>query len=154
MKTSSLLSILACVLIFPASSNGAAAGSIDASFAPALVTDGSLQVIRNTPDGRVVVAGTFQNYAGSGWKSVVRLSADGYVETEFNPGAGAIFSGVTPGSFSDVEVQPDGKVIAVGSFTLFNGVARANFVRLNTDGSVDSGFNPTVVIYDELAQAN
>lgn len=39
--------------------------------------------------------------------------------------------------------QPDGKLIVAGQFTSINGVARRNIARLNVDGSVDAGFNPS-----------
>src|SRR3989442_11772461 len=41
-----------------------------------------------------------------------------------------------------VFVQPDGKIIIAGRFSLVNGVSRQNIVRLNGDGSVDQGWNP------------
>ena len=39
-------------------------------------------------------------------------------------------------------VLPDGKVIIGGSFTQFTGVARSGIARLNTGGSLDTGFDP------------
>jgi uncharacterized delta-60 repeat protein len=38
--------------------------------------------------------------------------------------------------------QPDGKVIVGGVFTVVNGYARHGIVRLNTDGTTDTSFNP------------
>lgn len=45
---------------------------------------------------------------------------------------------------SDAVLQPDGKVIVVGGFTSYNGTAVPGIVRLNTDGTVDTGFNTQV----------
>lgn len=45
---------------------------------------------------------------------------------------------------SDAVLQPDGKVIVVGGFTSYNGTAVPGIVRLNTDGTVDTGFNTRV----------
>ena len=39
-------------------------------------------------------------------------------------------------------VQPDGKVLIAGNFTNVLGVARNNIARLNTDGTLDTAFNP------------
>ena len=39
-------------------------------------------------------------------------------------------------------VQADGKVLIVGNFTSYNGAARQRIARLNSDGTVDTGFNP------------
>ena len=38
--------------------------------------------------------------------------------------------------------QTDGKILVGGNFTSFDGVAINRIARLNTDGSVDAGFNP------------
>src|SRR5690606_5983324 len=39
-------------------------------------------------------------------------------------------------------VQPDGKMIVSGLFTLYNGANRNRVARLNADGSLDATFNP------------
>jgi uncharacterized delta-60 repeat protein len=55
----------------------------------------------------------------------------------------------TTGAGFDGEVlalcmQPDGKVIATGAFTQYNGAACNGIARLNPDGSLDAGFNGAV----------
>jgi uncharacterized delta-60 repeat protein len=58
------------------------------------------------------------------------------------------FSGYLPTSpnpFSDIfglALQSDGKIVVVGSFTTVNGNSRNGIVRLNSNGTVDTGFNP------------
>ena len=39
-------------------------------------------------------------------------------------------------------VQPDGKILIGGTFTSVLGVARNNIARLNTDGTLDTAFDP------------
>ena len=39
-------------------------------------------------------------------------------------------------------VQPDGKILIGGSFSNVLGVARNNIARLNSDGTLDTAFNP------------
>lgn len=61
-------------------------------------------------------------------------------DTTFNTTATA-FSQVT----TDIEVtasvlQPDGKIVAVGNFSIYNGVNVGRLVRINTDGSIDASF--------------
>lgn len=41
-----------------------------------------------------------------------------------------------------VALQSDGKIIAGGEFTSYNGVTRNRITRINTDGSLDQSFNP------------
>ena len=38
-------------------------------------------------------------------------------------------------------IQSDGKIIACGEFTTFNGLSINRLTRLNTDGTIDEGFN-------------
>lgn len=40
------------------------------------------------------------------------------------------------------QIQPDGKVLVGGAFTIYNGVSRNCITRLNSDGTLDQSFNP------------
>lgn len=64
------------------------------------------------------------------------FSQAGAIDPTFDPGGGS------DGAIFGIALQPDGKIIAVGAFTQFNGVARNGIVRLNADGSIDQTFNP------------
>lgn len=46
------------------------------------------------------------------------------------------------GSCWAIAVQPDGKILVGGNFTIVNGVERNGVARLNADGSLDLGFDP------------
>lgn len=59
----------------------------------------------------------------------------GTIDLTFNPGTG--FND----SVNAVLVQPDGKIVAGGAFTSFNGTAVNRIARLNTDGSLDTSFH-------------
>ena len=59
------------------------------------------------------------------------------MDLSFDPGSGAGGGGIDA-----VAVQTDGKVLVSGDFSSINGVSRRGIARLNTDGSVDLGFNP------------
>ncbi len=51
-----------------------------------------------------------------------------------NPGAnGAVYG---------IALQPDGKAVLVGSFSVVNVVARNHIARMNTDGSLDTTYDP------------
>jgi uncharacterized delta-60 repeat protein len=64
------------------------------------------------------------------------LQGDGTLDPTFDPGAGA------NGSINLVALQSDGKVLIAGSFTTVAGKTRPKIARLNSDGSVDSTFDP------------
>ena len=46
------------------------------------------------------------------------------------------------GEILTTAIQPDGKIIIGGNFTTYNGTTRNRIARLNTDGSLDTTFNP------------
>ncbi len=65
-----------------------------------------------------------------------RLNANGTINSSFTVNFGV------GGSVTKLAVQADGKVIIAGDFTQVGGVSRKNFARVNSDGSVDTTFNP------------
>lgn len=87
-------------------------------------------------DGRIVLGGTFDDWNDQPVGRIIRLLANGTADPAFNTGSG----------FDDmvhsVLVQPDGRVVATGSFASFNGIARNGIARLNVDGSLDTSFDP------------
>ena len=94
------------------------------------------------PDGKILIGGTFTAYNGdeSAPDGVMRLNADGTRDMTFNPGG----SGVNNYGFAVFEtvVQPDGKIIIGGLFSVYNGEsAPSGVMRLNADGTRDMTFN-------------
>jgi uncharacterized delta-60 repeat protein len=110
-------------------------GSLDGSFASGGGPDRTVQSLAMLSDGRIVAGGSFTLYAGTRRDGVVRLNQDGSIDSSFDPGSGAT------NTVYAVGVQADGKVIAGGSFTHFNGVSLNRLARLNPDGSVDDTFD-------------
>lgn len=88
-------------------------------------------------DGKIVVVGEFSSWNGSSADYVVRLNADGTRDISFSTGN---FGHVNVPQVRAVAVQNDGKVVLVGGFSSWNGQSVGRIVRLNADGSVDSGF--------------
>ncbi len=87
------------------------------------------------PDGKILVGGDFTIYNGSTVNRITRLNADGTLDAGFNVGTGA------NNIVNTITVQPDGKILIGGWFTIYNG-STANFItRLNADGTLDAGFN-------------
>lgn len=130
-------------------------GSIDAAFSGSQVTDGANGTILSTTvlgNGKILIAGGFTSYNGTARNYIARLNTDGSLDATFNPGTG-------PNStLQTVAVQSDGKMIIAGAFTSFNGTARNNIARLNSDGSLDATFNPgtgsSSTIYSSAVQAD
>ncbi len=91
------------------------------------------------PDDKIIVGGQFNTYNGTGRTNIIRLNADGTVDTSFNPGSG---TGTIKPNVQAVCVQPDGKILIGGLFDSVNGTNRLGIARLNADGSLDLSFNP------------
>ncbi|MBK9989575.1 MAG: hypothetical protein IPP19_02265 [Verrucomicrobia bacterium] len=111
-------------------------GSLDTTFDPGTIFDAGsvLYSVAVQSDGKIIVGGYFTS-AGNNTR-ILRLNADGTLDTTFNVGTG--FS-ANPQSMA---VQSDGKIVVAGLFTTFNGSSRNYIARLNSDGSLDTAFNP------------
>jgi len=99
---------------------------------------GTVYAVAEQPDGKAIVAGSFISFDSNPYNRIVRLLNNGYQDPTFlvSPNSGA------NDFISSAVVQPDGRIIIGGNFTAFNGYNRFHIARLNTDGSVDTTFNP------------
>ncbi|MBU3659328.1 MAG: T9SS type A sorting domain-containing protein [Flavobacteriales bacterium] len=111
-------------------------GSIDNSFnVGSGFPNGSVNVIKQQTDGKILVSGTFTQFNGFTANRIIRLNTDGSVDNSFNIGSG--FNNFV----STIVVQSDGKILIGGAFTQFNGLTRNRIIRLNANGSDDATFN-------------
>jgi uncharacterized delta-60 repeat protein len=95
----------------------------------------NVQTITEQADGKILVGGEFMQYDMTSAGHIIRLNADGTIDSSFNSTAGANGTGI----FKAIS-QPDGKVLVAGSFTTYNNMTAGNFARLNADGSLDNTF--------------
>jgi uncharacterized delta-60 repeat protein len=99
----------------------------------------------NTSYNRTAARQTDNQIVIGGLSKISRITSGGTVDTAFENNHP--ISGYLPGStnpFADVwmiKIQSDGKIICVGGFVTVNGVTKNGIVRLNTDGTIDSGFS-------------
>jgi uncharacterized delta-60 repeat protein len=107
--------------------------------------DAEINAIALQSDGKIVVAGySSLTGPGGGVFTLVRYNSDGSLDTTFGPGQTGI---VTLTFFSAHDhtnalvIQPDGKIIAVGSVRASTVIADEwGLARLNADGSLDTSF--------------
>jgi uncharacterized delta-60 repeat protein len=73
----------------------------------------------------------------------VVLAQVGSVDPSFDPIdlSGGTANGLN-GSCRTIAMQPDGKVLVAGDFSIVNGVERVRVARMNFDGSLDLDFDP------------
>ena len=125
-----------CTVLFLSLIVFAQPGSLDMSFDPGQGASHSVTATAVQSDGKIIIGGFFTTYDGTPINRIVRLHTDGSLDTSFNPGSGA-------NDFVDaISVQDDGKILIGGTFNMFNGTPRGGIARLNTDGSLDTSFNP------------
>jgi uncharacterized delta-60 repeat protein len=130
-------------------------GTLDSGFSPGAVVyaptgvdlgGGYLRRVVLQSDGKVIIAGNFTSVEGVSRNGIARLDANGSLDHSFNPGAQLVKylpggTTVVPDIRSMV-IQPDGKVLVGGYFHTFDGVPRHGILRVNSDWSLDSSFDP------------
>lgn len=93
------------------------------------------------PNDQTIIAGDFTSYNGqTGASRLARIKLDGSRDTTFmaSPNSGA------NNTVTCLALQPNNSIIIGGVFTSFNGASRNHIARLNSDGSLDTTFNPGV----------
>ena len=100
----------------------------------------TVRSVRIQSDGKILVGGEFTTFDGNSIPYFIRLNSDGTQDTTFNTNLGSSFNS----HVLVIRIQPDGKILVGGNFTLFNGNTVGYFTRLNSDGSLDSSFNSTL----------
>ncbi len=111
-------------------------GNIDTAFNVGAGANNTVANFSIQQDGKIVVSGDFDKFDNYIRNKIVRLNSDGSVDTTFNPGTGA------NSWIRTTLIQPNGKILIGGNFTIFNGVIRNYIARINSDGSLDTTFNP------------
>lgn len=112
-------------------------GTLDTSFS--LTVNNEVHALVLQPDGKVLIGGNFTTVGGVTRNRIARLNADGTLDTTFNPNAN--------GFVRSIAVQEDGKIVIGGLFTRVGGTGAGGAVRnyiarVNSNGSLDTTFNP------------
>ncbi|MDQ1247347.1 MAG: hypothetical protein QG597_1717, partial [Actinomycetota bacterium] len=125
-------------------------GTLDVAFDPgggptvlggAAQRSGTVTSLAVQADGKVLVGGWFDAFAGVPRPTLVRLNTNGSVDAGFTIGAGVKDEG-TLGVVQVISMTPDAKVLIGGHFETVNGLNRRNIARLTNTGAVDATFDP------------
>jgi len=110
-------------------------GNQDESFDPGPFNTGSLISIGVEPNGEIIVTGGFTSVDGYSRTGITELYTNGTVDPDFRPNDAINYGNL-------LAIESDGKMLMTGN---------DNLIRVNTDASVDSSFNPNVSSVDCIA---
>jgi uncharacterized delta-60 repeat protein len=119
---------------------------VDPSFNPEIEANlyglKTVTQIQAAPDGKILAMGNFTSYDRIPVGKFVRLNADGSLDTAFNNQT--ITSILSFDPRSRIIVLLDGKIIVKCQNIVANDQDAKHLVRLNSDGTLDTGFNYTL----------
>lgn len=113
-------------------------GTLDAEFIPADITNGSVLAIELDPAGRIYVGGSFQDVDGASRPHLVRLLANGSVDSAF------VYRIVNDTVRAIAMSADHQKVFIGGDFTRVHDQTRYAFARMLSDGNVDSAYGARI----------
>ena len=125
-------------------------GSLDTIFNPGSGPDNPVYTVAVQADGKIVIGGSFDMVNEIFRGGIARLNANGNLDQGFS--ASTTSFGSSPGFLVGLVVQADGKIVFVGGFEKVNGVPRGGIARLNSDGSLDAGFNANIDASDNSSK--
>ena len=116
-------------------------GSIDASFAPDIVSDGSsvaVAIVNGDSPARMAIGGSFLGIGSLSRFALAQLNADGTPDTVV-----ALSEASAVANVSQVQFEPvSQRTYLSGNFLRADGNALRYFLRLNSNGSVDTSWRP------------
>lgn len=118
-------------------------GNLDTSFRRQIfvhdLNSYGVNSIKLAPGGKIIAGGNF-NFIDSLPlnRHVAVFNGDGGGDTNFKANVKGL------GGAYSIAVQPDGKIVAGGSFRGANGAGRNNLVRYNADGTIEQSFSVNV----------
>lgn len=112
-------------------------GARDILFNPGTGPNGVVSQVIALPGEKVLIGGDFTSFGGTPRAGLAVLESNGTLDSSFDPG-----TGVTGGSLFAMVRMDDGKIMIGGGFSDYNGTPRAGIARINSDGSLDTSFDP------------
>ena len=113
-------------------------GSVDGSFDIGIGPEGAVRVILPIDDGSLLVGGEFSRFNNTRVGPLVKILSDGSVDPEFVSELG------TDPFLQSLGHQEAGGVIVGGYFNRLHGRDMSYLARLNSNGSLDSEWVPTL----------
>ena len=114
---------------------GGGDGKVSIDFTP---FDDFPYAVRIQADGKIVVAGAAAYIGPNSRFALARLTSDGSLDPTFG-GDGTVMTDVTPSSdvLNGMALQPNGKIVVVGSVSAGPDNGKIGVLRYRSDGSLD-----------------
>jgi uncharacterized delta-60 repeat protein len=114
-------------------------GSLDKTFNTGTIGPNPVNKVVLQNNGKIIISGGFSSVNNIQRNGIARLNTDGSLDLTFNPGTG--FNNLDlPEPITGLVVQADGKILATGAFTTYNGSNNKSIVRILANGDIDSTF--------------
>ena len=108
-------------------------GTVDTAFSS--YPNGVVNAVAVQSDGKILIGGAFTQVNGATRGHIARLNADGSLDNAFQNGLQGASSTVRC-----IQLQSDGKILIGGDFSGVNNTGRNYVARLNSNGTLDTGF--------------
>jgi uncharacterized delta-60 repeat protein len=93
-------------------------GTLDTSFNIGSGFNNAVTCLAIQSDGKILVAGAYTTFTGTTHNRLVRLNANGTLDTSFNVGTGF------DNAVNSILIQSDGKILVGGTFQTFTGTSQ------------------------------
>ena len=128
----------------PAFVSGIGAGLTPSSYPTFDTGTGAVNAVALQSDGRILAGGNISRYNNTGALTALkRINPDGSLDTTFNSGGAGLSDSQGQPEVNSIVVLPDDSILVGGVFTHYNGTPRSGILKLNADGTLDTGFAPT-----------
>ena len=114
-------------------------GTRDSGFEPHLQAQGLVSCMALQADGKLLLGGDFDEVNGTARYGLARLNPTGTLDATYAPQAAF---GTT---ITNLVLQPDGKLLVGGKFSVLGGSPRSGLARLLPSGVADASFAPAFV---------
>jgi uncharacterized delta-60 repeat protein len=117
---------------------GGGDGKVSIDFTPG---DDFAYAVRIQADGKIVVAGAAAYFGSNSRFALARLTSDGSLDQTFADD-GTVITNLTPSYdwANGMALQPDGKIVLVGSVSAGSSNGKIGVLRYRSDGSLDPTF--------------
>jgi uncharacterized delta-60 repeat protein len=111
-------------------------GAINIPYINNPLINNTVETIVKSSDGKLYYGGNFSRYGTDVIiNRIARMNTDGSLDTTFATGTG--FNG----DVNTIIEDNNGKIVAAGAFTTYQGTSVTRICRLNTDATIDASFN-------------